>query len=303
MCAGWHCLDMGDPGSACVWSATKALPSRCAFASCPRPLPGRPQLPSAPAPSAISPTFLSLFSNVQVWVYGDSHQSCLVGVVVPSHKGLMVWAANNGVSGEYEEVLRSPAARAAVLAAMTATGKAEKLNSLEQVKAITLTPEQVWRGGQQQRLGTDRGAAGRAGWLAPLRSIPCLTRCAAPLRSCGQTFYMSCPVLLLSYFCPGPPYAVHGGERPDDALLQAQARAAAEALPQAGGRHVRRAGGGGSRQEEGGRSAGVVSEGCGGLVIEAQAAAWGRTRTGIGYMVQDVDMCRGQYLKFRHALV
>ncbi|KAG2442580.1 hypothetical protein HXX76_002665 [Chlamydomonas incerta] len=78
----------------------------------------------------------------QVWVYGDSTQSCLVGVVVPSHKGLMVWAADNSVSGEYEDVVGTPAARAAVLAAMAATGKAEKLNSLEQVKAITLTAEQ-----------------------------------------------------------------------------------------------------------------------------------------------------------------
>ncbi|GIL73086.1 hypothetical protein Vretimale_4702 [Volvox reticuliferus] len=78
----------------------------------------------------------------QVWVYGDSTQSCLVGVVVPAEKPLMSWAADNGVAGDYAAVCGSPAAIAAVLAAMTATGKAEKLNSLEQVKAVKLVPEQ-----------------------------------------------------------------------------------------------------------------------------------------------------------------
>ncbi|PNH04612.1 Long chain acyl-CoA synthetase 5 [Tetrabaena socialis] len=82
----------------------------------------------------------------QVWVYGDSQQPCVVGIVVPAEKALMAWAAEAGVAGDYEAVCASPAACAAVLAAMTATGKAEKLNSLEQIKAVTLVPEQVGGG-------------------------------------------------------------------------------------------------------------------------------------------------------------
>ncbi|KXZ56780.1 hypothetical protein GPECTOR_1g702 [Gonium pectorale] len=85
----------------------------------------------------------------QVWVYGDSHQPCLVGVVVPGEKALRAWAAEAGQAtagvgpdASLAELCASPAATSAVLSAMAATGKAEKLNSLEQVKAIKLVPEQ-----------------------------------------------------------------------------------------------------------------------------------------------------------------
>ncbi|KAG2499949.1 hypothetical protein HYH03_002234 [Edaphochlamys debaryana] len=78
----------------------------------------------------------------QCWVYGDSLQPCLVGLVVPAEKPLMAWAAENGVAGDFKTVVASPAANAAVLKQMTDTGKAEKLNSLEQVKAVVLTTEQ-----------------------------------------------------------------------------------------------------------------------------------------------------------------
>ncbi|GFR41006.1 hypothetical protein Agub_g1673, partial [Astrephomene gubernaculifera] len=116
----------------------------------------------------------------QVWVYGDSTESCLVAVVVPAEKALRAWAAeagvaagggaappaagaesgagaagaageaakgasagNTGAAGEdLSSLCASPAATSAVLAAMVSVGRAEGLNSLEQVKAVTLVPEQ-----------------------------------------------------------------------------------------------------------------------------------------------------------------
>ncbi len=97
-------------------------------------------------------------------MYGDSTQSCLVGVVVPKEKALMAWAAENNVPGDFAAVCTSAAANAAVLAAMNATGKTEKLNSLEMVKAIELVTEQV------RRPRTRRGVAGIRRGLARGRS-------------------------------------------------------------------------------------------------------------------------------------
>lgn len=38
----------------------------------------------------------------QVWVYGNSFESCLVAVVVPQHKALMAWADKAGLQGTFE---------------------------------------------------------------------------------------------------------------------------------------------------------------------------------------------------------
>jgi long-chain acyl-CoA synthetase len=44
----------------------------------------------------------------QIFVYGDSLQNNLVAVVVPEKPILEKWAAENSVSGSYEEILASP---------------------------------------------------------------------------------------------------------------------------------------------------------------------------------------------------
>jgi len=38
----------------------------------------------------------------QLWVYGNSFESCLLAVVVPQKKGLMAWAAKQGLQGSFE---------------------------------------------------------------------------------------------------------------------------------------------------------------------------------------------------------
>jgi long-subunit acyl-CoA synthetase (AMP-forming) len=37
----------------------------------------------------------------QVWVYGNSFESCLVAVVVPKEKALLAWADKQGLEGTY----------------------------------------------------------------------------------------------------------------------------------------------------------------------------------------------------------
>jgi long-chain acyl-CoA synthetase len=38
----------------------------------------------------------------QVWVYGNSFESCLVAVVVPQEKSLKAWADKAGLKGTFE---------------------------------------------------------------------------------------------------------------------------------------------------------------------------------------------------------
>jgi long-chain acyl-CoA synthetase len=38
----------------------------------------------------------------QVWVYGNSFESCLVAVAVPAEKPIMAWAAAQGIRGTYQ---------------------------------------------------------------------------------------------------------------------------------------------------------------------------------------------------------
>mmetsp|Transcript_45516 Transcript_45516/g.144780 ORF Transcript_45516/g.144780 Transcript_45516/m.144780 type:complete len:333 (-) Transcript_45516:295-1293(-) len=73
------------------------------------------------------------------WVYGNSFESVLVGVVVPNEPLIMKWAAEAGVKGTFEDVCKDPKTKKHILAAMTAMGKANGLKGFELVKAIHVT--------------------------------------------------------------------------------------------------------------------------------------------------------------------
>jgi long-chain acyl-CoA synthetase len=84
----------------------------------------------------------------QAFVYGDSLRAELVALVVPDPDTVLPWARERGLvppGASPEEavakVCASPAAAAAVHAAMVAEGRAAKLRGFEQVAAITLTPD------------------------------------------------------------------------------------------------------------------------------------------------------------------
>eukprot|EP00798_Chlamydomonas_sp_ICE-L_P002723 gene2723-12596_t len=99
----------------------------------------------------------------QIWVYGNSFESVLVGVVVPKEADLMKWAASepsmagkdfkeadlvkwaaakSSMAGkDFKAVCASPEAKAHVLAELAKVAKPSGLKSLEMVKAIHLEPE------------------------------------------------------------------------------------------------------------------------------------------------------------------
>eukprot|EP00271_Cylindrocystis_brebissonii_P016386 TRINITY_DN3988_c0_g2_i1.p1 TRINITY_DN3988_c0_g2~~TRINITY_DN3988_c0_g2_i1.p1 ORF type:complete len:752 (+),score=150.20 TRINITY_DN3988_c0_g2_i1:264-2258(+) len=75
-----------------------------------------------------------------VWVYGNSFEPTLVAVANPSQEGLLKWAAENNVSGSYEEVCATEEAKKYILSELTAVGKSAKLNGFEMIRAIHLDP-------------------------------------------------------------------------------------------------------------------------------------------------------------------
>lgn len=72
----------------------------------------------------------------QIWVYGNSFESCLVAVVVPAEKPIMAWAAGRNIPGSYANVVAHPETKAFLLTELQAAGKAGKLKGFELVKAI-----------------------------------------------------------------------------------------------------------------------------------------------------------------------
>lgn len=87
-------------------------------------------------------------SNVeQIWVYGNSFESCLVAVVVPTNKALKELGKEAGApaNASDEELCRNAGVKKALLASLTQTGKEGKLKGFEQVKAIYVeSPDQAF---------------------------------------------------------------------------------------------------------------------------------------------------------------
>jgi len=74
----------------------------------------------------------------QIWVYGNSFESCLVAVVVPTEAGIAAWAKEKGVEGDYAALCKTAEAQAWLLDELKKTGKEAKLKGFEIVKAIHL---------------------------------------------------------------------------------------------------------------------------------------------------------------------
>jgi long-chain acyl-CoA synthetase len=84
----------------------------------------------------------------QIFVYGDSLQAYLVGVVVPEAEEVASWAKQEGLSvTKLAEVVKSaeagPKLKAAIYAQITAAAKAAKLAGFEMVKKLHVEPE-LW---------------------------------------------------------------------------------------------------------------------------------------------------------------
>jgi long-chain acyl-CoA synthetase len=74
----------------------------------------------------------------QLWVYGNSFESCVVAVVVPNEAKLLEWAKAKGIAGDYAAVCGTSEANEMILNELKTTGKAAKLKGFEIVKAVFL---------------------------------------------------------------------------------------------------------------------------------------------------------------------
>ncbi|CAA7393849.1 unnamed protein product [Spirodela intermedia] len=75
-----------------------------------------------------------------IWVYGNSFESFLVGVVVPEKGPFEDWAAANGLSGGFQSLCENQKAREHVLEELDKTARGQQLRGFEMVKAIHLEP-------------------------------------------------------------------------------------------------------------------------------------------------------------------
>ncbi|XP_013888177.1 long-chain-fatty-acid--CoA ligase 5 [Austrofundulus limnaeus] len=93
------------------------------------------------APEKIENVYVRSGPVAQVFVHGDSLQSCLVAVVVPDADVLPGFAKRLGIQGSIEELCKNTEIKKAVISDMTKLGKEAGLKSFEQVKDVHLHPE------------------------------------------------------------------------------------------------------------------------------------------------------------------
>ncbi|XP_058505760.1 long-chain-fatty-acid--CoA ligase 1-like [Solea solea] len=94
------------------------------------------------APEKIETIYVRSDAVAQVFVHGDSLQSCLVAVVIPDPDFLSDWTKKTlGLEGSYQELCGRPDVKAAILRSMLQLGKEVGLMSFEQVKAIYIHTE------------------------------------------------------------------------------------------------------------------------------------------------------------------
>lgn len=93
------------------------------------------------APEKIENVYLRSEPVVQVFVYGESLQAFLVGIVVPDPDSAVIWAKKRKLNGTYEELCKNKDFKNAILEDFLKLGKEAGLKTFEQVKDIALYPE------------------------------------------------------------------------------------------------------------------------------------------------------------------
>ncbi|KAL0274718.1 UNVERIFIED_CONTAM: hypothetical protein PYX00_002780 [Menopon gallinae] len=77
----------------------------------------------------------------QVFVYGESLKSCVVGIVVPDVDVIKCWAVEHNIPGTFSVLCNNKEIKKLILDDMIAKGKEAGLKSFEQVKDIYLHPD------------------------------------------------------------------------------------------------------------------------------------------------------------------
>uniref|UniRef100_A0A4W4GPR7 Long-chain-fatty-acid--CoA ligase n=1 Tax=Electrophorus electricus TaxID=8005 RepID=A0A4W4GPR7_ELEEL len=93
------------------------------------------------APEKIENVYIRSATAAQVFVHGDSLQSCLVAIIVPDPEVLPAWAEKLGVKGSLQELCKNQQIKKAVLSDLVKLGREAGLKSFEQVKDLHLHPE------------------------------------------------------------------------------------------------------------------------------------------------------------------
>ncbi|KAJ3414191.1 Long chain acyl-CoA synthetase 7 peroxisomal [Chytridiales sp. JEL 0842] len=94
------------------------------------------------APEKIEIVYAKHELVAQAFVYGDSLQATLVGIIVPDEEPFMKWAAANGHSGKsFDALCKDPEVAKTVLKILEAHGKTEGLKGFENIKGVHLDNE------------------------------------------------------------------------------------------------------------------------------------------------------------------
>ncbi|XP_028263474.1 long-chain-fatty-acid--CoA ligase 5 isoform X2 [Parambassis ranga] len=93
------------------------------------------------APEKIENVYVRSAPVAQVFVHGDSLQSCLVAILVPDAEVLPGFANSLGFHGSIEELCKNTGVKKAIISDMTKLGREAGLKSFEQVKDVHLHPE------------------------------------------------------------------------------------------------------------------------------------------------------------------
>ncbi|KAG1669102.1 Long-chain-fatty-acid--CoA ligase 5 [Nymphon striatum] len=93
------------------------------------------------APEKIENIYVRSKYVAQVFVHGESLQSCLVGIVVPDEETVLAWAKSHGINQNFEEICKNFKLKSEILQDIVKIGKSSGLHSFEQVKAINMCSE------------------------------------------------------------------------------------------------------------------------------------------------------------------
>ncbi|XP_029029454.1 long-chain-fatty-acid--CoA ligase 6 isoform X1 [Betta splendens] len=93
------------------------------------------------SPEKIENIYIRSQPVAQLYVHGDSLQSCLVGIVVPDPEVMPEWAKKKGMLGTYKDLCKNTELKKAILEDLVRLGKASGLHSFEQVKNIYIHNE------------------------------------------------------------------------------------------------------------------------------------------------------------------
>jgi len=93
------------------------------------------------APEKIENVYIQAPGVGQVFVFGYSTKSVLVGIVVPSFDFVKTWAAKNNKSSDLKEACKDESLKKDIFKHMEVAAKSEGLNGVERVKAIYLHDE------------------------------------------------------------------------------------------------------------------------------------------------------------------